>query len=84
MHKSEHKSEHIVDHDSDMNLDVNKAYISPYDIFLRKFDKTHEKSASQLAEIKKFEHIFALRDNPNADLSHDVELAFAQQIEGIE
>ena len=42
---------------------LNKAYISPIDEFLFKFDKNHEKSASQLKEIKKHERIFKLRDN---------------------
>lgn len=47
--------------------DIDKAYISPYDRFLYEFDKTHEKSESQLKEIKKHQRIAALRDqaNPN-------------------
>jgi hypothetical protein len=43
--------------------DINKEYISPYDIFLRKFDLSHELSASQLREIKKHARIAHLRDN---------------------
>ena len=38
-----------------MNLeDIDKAYVSPYDEFLAKFDSTHELSESQLKEIKTF------------------------------
>ena len=42
--------------------DINKKYVSPYDIFLKKFDKTHPPSASQLQEIRKHERIAQLRD----------------------
>ncbi len=42
--------------------DINKAYVSPYDRFLYKFDATHDKSESQLIEIKKHERIAKLRD----------------------
>ena len=47
--------------------DINKAFVSPYDRFLFEFDATHEKSASQLKEIKKHQRIAKLRDqaNPN-------------------
>lgn len=45
--------------------DLDKAYVSPIDKFLYQFDADHEKSASQLAEIRKYERINALRDNPN-------------------
>ncbi len=49
--------------DGAMNpIDLDKAYISPYDRFLHDFDKNHPQSASQQAEIKKHERIFALRD----------------------
>ncbi len=44
-------------------IDIEKAYVSPYDRFLHEFDATHEKSASQLKEINKYQRIFALRDN---------------------
>ncbi|WP_133127519.1 CBU_0585 family protein [Legionella nagasakiensis] len=43
--------------------DIDKAYVSPYDRFLYQFDATHEKSASQLKEIKKHQRIFTLRDH---------------------
>lgn len=43
--------------------DLDKAYVSPYDKFLFEFDATHEKSASQLKEIKKHQRIAFLRDN---------------------
>ena len=42
--------------------DINKAYVSPYDIFWYTFDANHPKSPSQEAEIKKYQRIFALRD----------------------
>jgi hypothetical protein len=40
-----------------------KKYISPIDIALAKFDKTHTLSASQTAEIEKYKRIYALRDH---------------------
>lgn len=49
-----------------MSQDIDKAYVSPYDRLLVQFDATHEKSASQLKEIKKHEWIFERRDNPIA------------------
>lgn len=42
---------------------IDKAYVSPIDRFLFEFDAAHEKSASQLAEIKKHEKIAVQRDN---------------------
>ena len=44
--------------------DINKAYISPYDVFLREFDNTHPLSAAQKKEIAKHKRIAALRDQP--------------------
>ncbi len=44
------------------NHDIDKSYVSPIDTFLATFDATHEKSASQQAEIKKHLRIAALRD----------------------
>ncbi len=46
--------------------DIDKAYVSPYDRFLFEFDATHDKSASQLKEIKKHQRIALLRDQANA------------------
>ncbi|KTD27526.1 hypothetical protein E3983_09685 [Legionella israelensis] len=46
--------------------DIDKFYVSPYDEFLYKFDREHEKSKSQVKEIKKHERIAKLRDDPNA------------------
>ena len=43
--------------------DIDKAYVSPYDEFLFEFDATHNKTASQLAEIRKNKRIALLRDN---------------------
>lgn len=45
-------------------------YISDIDIFLQDFDRTHAKSESQLAEIQKYQRVFALRDKPIADMIH--------------
>lgn len=45
--------------------DIDKAYVSPIDKFLYKYDATHEKTASQLKEIKKHERIFEKRDDKN-------------------
>lgn len=52
-----------------MSNDIDKAYVSPYDKFLFQFDADHEKSASQLKEIKKHQRIAELRDN--ASLKND-------------
>lgn len=46
--------------------DINKAYVSPHDEFLFKFDAEHEKSESQIIEIKKHLRIAYLRDNADA------------------
>ncbi len=46
------------------SYDIDKAYVSPYDRFLFEFNATHENSASQLKEIKKYQKIFAMRDAP--------------------
>ena len=55
------------------NQDIDKAYVSPYDRFLFTFDATHEKSASQLKEIKKHQLIFERRDHPiQQDLPNEV------------
>ena len=43
--------------------DIDKAYVSPYDKFLYGFDASHNKSESQLKEIKKHKRIAELRDN---------------------
>lgn len=47
-----------------MSGDIDKAYVSPIDRFLYEFDRTHEKSPSQLKEIAKHRRIAALRDEP--------------------
>ena len=52
--------------------DINKAYVSPYDEFLFRFDHTHPKSASQIQEIKKYERIFRLRDEKDVVLEEKV------------
>ncbi len=43
-------------------FDIDKAYVSPYDKFLAKFDREHALSESQLKEIKTYQRINALRD----------------------
>lgn len=48
-------------------LDIDKAYVSPYDRFLRSFDACHEKTASQLSEIEKHQRIAQLRDDVNPE-----------------
>lgn len=50
-----------------------KNYISNIDIFLQEFNRTHPKSEAQLAEIQKYQRVFALRDNPIADNLHEDE-----------
>ena len=47
--------------------DIDKAYVSPYDRFLCAFDANHEKSESQLIEIKKHQRIAQLRDKDSPD-----------------
>ena len=49
--------------------DINKAYVSPYDKFLFEFDATHEKSESQLKEIKKHQHIALRRDKDTPEVA---------------
>jgi hypothetical protein len=46
---------------------VEKNYISEIDKRMVKFDRTHSKTASQQAEIKKYQRIFRLRDNPTLE-----------------
>lgn len=47
----------------------NKSYVSPIDLFQAAFDKKHVKSASQQAEIKKYQRIGLLRDKVMMDES---------------
>lgn len=56
--------------------DIDKAYVSPYDKFLFEFDASHQKSASQLKEIKKHQRIALMRDDkeyidPNSEIWTD-------------
>lgn len=39
-------------------------YVSDIDKFQKEWDANHIKTASQLAEIKKYKRIYALRDQP--------------------
>jgi hypothetical protein len=50
-----------------------KHYVSDIDLFLEQFDKTHSKSESQLAEIQKYQRVFALRDHAVAENVHEDE-----------
>lgn len=43
--------------------DINKAYVSPIDKFLYKYDETHPKTLSQLKEIYKNKRIAIMRDD---------------------
>ncbi len=52
--------------------DIDKSYVSPYDQFLFEFDACHEKSASQLKEIKKHQHIFTQRDTATPTTQTDL------------
>ena len=45
---------------------IDKHFVSEIDKKLAQFDATHEKSASQSAEFKKYEKINRLRDVPTA------------------
>jgi hypothetical protein len=56
--------------------DIDKKYVSPIDKFLYEYDATHEKSESQLKEIKKNGRIASLRDDPGASENHDVWVDF--------
>ncbi|MFI4962900.1 MAG: CBU_0585 family protein [Legionellales bacterium] len=42
---------------------IDKAYVSPIDKFLFEYDATHEKTASQIQEIKKNQRIALMRDD---------------------
>ena len=42
-------------------------YVSEVDRMFETFDKTHAKSDSQLAEMKKYERIYQLRDHENVN-----------------
>jgi hypothetical protein len=52
--------------------DIDKAYVSPYDEFLFRFDHDHAKSASQQKEINKHRRIAELRDNQTSDVDNTV------------
>lgn len=52
---------------------IKRNYISDIDIFLQEFNQKQPKSESQLAEIQKYQRVFALRDNPLAEHVHEDE-----------
>lgn len=43
--------------------DIDKAYVSPYDKFLRTFDTKHAPTASQQKEKTKHDKLFKQRDH---------------------
>ncbi|MGE3920416.1 MAG: CBU_0585 family protein [Gammaproteobacteria bacterium] len=54
---------------------ISRNYISKIDKFLKEFDVTHpKKSASQNKEIKKYQRIFKLRDNPTIEEKNVLEV----------
>ncbi|HVV68261.1 MAG TPA: CBU_0585 family protein [Gammaproteobacteria bacterium] len=42
----------------------NTNFVSNIDLYLAEFDRTHAFSASQQAEIAKYQRVYALRDQP--------------------
>ena len=52
--------------------EIDKAYVSPYDKFMRAFDESHEKSASQQAEIQKHQKISQKRDHQTPEAPPEV------------
>jgi len=48
-----------------------KDFVSGIDQFLAEYNKTHAKSASQIAEIQKAKRITRLRDNPSAEKNNN-------------
>lgn len=50
---------------------VDKNYVSEVDLRLAELSKNLPKSNSQQAEIKKYERIYRLRDNPAASHEED-------------
>jgi hypothetical protein len=48
--------------------DLKKNYVSDIDKFLWEFDEKHpDRSLSQQQEIKKYERVYRLRDNPKPE-----------------
>ena len=47
------------------DTDIDKAYFSPFDIFLFEFDENHEKTLSQRIEIDKHKRLARIRDDKN-------------------
>ena len=59
---------------------VDKSYFSEIDKRLAKFNRTHPKSASQMAEIEKYKDIYKRRDLPVMKGEKEKELFdFAEQ-----
>ncbi|MDF1655807.1 MAG: hypothetical protein P1U34_11905 [Coxiellaceae bacterium] len=49
-----------------MKQKTDKHYVSPADKFLAEFNATHPNSASQQAEVDKYDKLDETRDNPEA------------------
>ncbi|MDF1796115.1 MAG: hypothetical protein P1U63_06215 [Coxiellaceae bacterium] len=49
-----------------MKQKTDKHYVSPADKFLAKFNATHANTASQQAEVDKYNKLDETRDNPEA------------------
>lgn len=49
------------------NKRPTEGYVSEVDQLLADFDRNHEKTPSQIAEIKKHERVFRLRDYPEEE-----------------
>ncbi|QLH43301.1 MAG: hypothetical protein HWD59_11675 [Coxiellaceae bacterium] len=50
-----------------MRLKRNKGYVSEIDKILEEYAETHPKSPAQLSEFNKYQRIYELRDNPEAN-----------------
>lgn len=54
------------------NHDIDKSYVSPYDVFLKQFDKTNPPSLSQIRERQKHDRIARLRDVKDVGKDEDI------------
>ncbi len=52
-------------------FEIDKAYVSPYDKFLAKFDREHALTPSQIKEINANARIAALRDGKEVSSQTD-------------
>ena len=47
-----------------MTTRIDKNFVSDIDLFAAEFDRTHALSASQKAEVTKYQRVYELRDQP--------------------